>query len=358
MATKTDIFSNNDNYYLELYTDVESQSTSGNYSIVYWRMRVYKTYGTGYWSSTASGNTSYVDTSEASRVDYDRFAYDFRNGSYTGSITFKSGTFRVNHNSAGAGSYSVNIGMDLNNLGTADCKSGTINLPGLAKVPNAPTVNGISSVTSNSMVYSFSNNGNGGASIIEWQIGYGTSSTSPQKYLTSGGTSTITGLSRTTTYYVWSRGRNAVGWGPWSSRSSAKTLATKPSPPSPVKTDNVTQTSFSHQFKAGDNGGSAALQYQIGYGTSSSAPTTWITSTGTSTISGLTPGATYYVWSRTRNAIGWSNNSPRTTVTLVAGALVRVGGSWRRAVPYVRVGGVWKLARPYVRSGGKWKSTS
>lgn len=94
-----------------------------------------------------------------------------------------------------------------------------------ATVPPAPTPLGLDFIGHTEMRYRFSSNGNGGAPIIEWQIGYGISPTTVQFTATSGGTSTITGLSLGTEWYFWSRGRNSVGWGPWSVRSSARTLA-------------------------------------------------------------------------------------------------------------------------------------
>lgn len=94
-----------------------------------------------------------------------------------------------------------------------------------ATVPAAPTPLGLDQIGHNSMRYRFSGNSNGGSPILQWQIGYGTSPSSVQYTLTSNGTSVVTGLSLAGTWYFWSRGRNAVGWGPWSARSSARTLS-------------------------------------------------------------------------------------------------------------------------------------
>jgi hypothetical protein len=75
------------------------------------------------------------------------------------------------------------------------------------------------------MRYRFSGNSNGGSPILEWQIGYGTNPNSVQFTTPSSGTTVVGALSSNTTWYFWSRGRNAQGWGPWSNRLSAKTQA-------------------------------------------------------------------------------------------------------------------------------------
>ena len=64
-------------------------------------------------------------------------------------------------------------------------------------------------------------------SALEWQIGYGTDPNTPQltsQYSSMWG-STITGLAPATMYYFWARGRNILGWGQYSQRFSARTLA-------------------------------------------------------------------------------------------------------------------------------------
>jgi hypothetical protein len=94
-----------------------------------------------------------------------------------------------------------------------------------ATVPSAPTPIGLDSIGHTSMRYRFSGNSDGGSPIREWQIGYGTDPSNVQYLVGSSGTSDIGGLSIATTWYFWSRGRNDVGWGPWSSRSQARTLS-------------------------------------------------------------------------------------------------------------------------------------
>lgn len=111
-----------------------------------------------------------------------------------------------------------------------------------ATVPQAPTPIAVDQATANSLRYQFSGNGNGGAAIQEWQIGYGTNPSSPQFYVGSGGTSTIGNLSEHTTWYFWSRGRNAVGWGPWSTRSQGDTLGHPTAPRTPTATPSTTVT--------------------------------------------------------------------------------------------------------------------
>lgn len=91
--------------------------------------------------------------------------------------------------------------------------------------PDATNPQGVSEVGQTSFRYRFTGNWDGGAPIIEWQIGWGTNPNTPSTIIGSGGDSKISGLEPATTYYVWSRGRNSVGAGPWSARTQVRTIA-------------------------------------------------------------------------------------------------------------------------------------
>ena len=94
-----------------------------------------------------------------------------------------------------------------------------------ATVPGAPTPVYLNNIGHTTMQYGFQGTTDGGSPIREWQIGYGTDPNNPQATIASNGQSTISGLNLATRYYVWSRGRNDIGWGPWSARWDARTLA-------------------------------------------------------------------------------------------------------------------------------------
>lgn len=95
----------------------------------------------------------------------------------------------------------------------------------MAGVPAAPDPVRFSKVSVNSLVATFTANSSNGAAITSYQIGYGTSSSSPQKIVSSDRSTTITGLEPWTKYYFWSRARNRYGWSKWSSRRDVTTLA-------------------------------------------------------------------------------------------------------------------------------------
>lgn len=260
-------FSGNSSYYIDVDASVQSQNFAGNYSTIYWRVYVVKTYGDGF-SAWGGGNSGWADGPNGGGRDlWDSSIdqYDFRNGSYTGTFTMASGTYRLNHDSDGSATYYVNAALTLTNLGTAQSGSGTKTAPKFNRATKPPAPKGLTltDIQQMSMVYRFSSTGTGGSAITEWQIGYGLSSSSPQLFMSSTGTSTVSRLMPGKRYYFWSRGRNAQGWSPWSNRISAQT---------------------------------------------------------------------------------------------VAGAYVRVKGSWKLAIPYVRVKGVWRVARPYVRKSGTWEA--
>lgn len=99
------------------------------------------------------------------------------------------------------------------------------------------------------------------------------------------------------------------------------------------------------------------LEWEIGF----SHVKTAISSTTSSTTQNVivawvvNPSTKYYFWGRVRNADGWSAWSPIKTATLLAGAFVKVGPVWKRAIPYVRTGGAWKMAQPMGSTMGNWK---
>lgn len=91
-----------------------------------------------------------------------------------------------------------------------------------ASPPPAPTPLGADQIKHQKFRYRFSGNGDGGAPVLEWQIGYGYNANSPQWTASSSGTSEVGTFIPGSIVYIWSRGRNAAGWGPWSARTTVQ----------------------------------------------------------------------------------------------------------------------------------------
>lgn len=225
-----------------------------------------------------------------------------------------------------------------------------------ATVPAAPGAPVIGAISSTTVGITFTDGSNGGASIDSRQIGYGTSSSAPTSTMASDGSDTVSGLTPGTLYYFWARTHNSVGYSAWSGRSQATTYRVPDAPSTPI-ISSVGPVSVVVSWTPNGDGGTAITGYEVGYGTSSSAPTTTVSATSPKTITGLQPGTKYYFWVRAQNSVGWSPYSASADATTIAGVRIKVGTVWKIAIPYVRDGGVWKLARPYVRTAGVWKET-
>ena len=89
------------------------------------------------------------------------------------------------------------------------------------RVPDAPSAVYFSLITQQSIRAQFNGGFAGGfeagAAVQEWQLAYGKSSdVNAATLLSSNGTSDLANLDPGQMYYFWARGRNVVGWGPWS----------------------------------------------------------------------------------------------------------------------------------------------
>lgn len=93
------------------------------------------------------------------------------------------------------------------------------------------------------------------------------------------------------------------------------------SPPSTPVISSITQNSFFVTFS--DGGGGAPIDSrQIRYGTNGDGSgATIVSSDGSTSITGLAAGTTYYVWARTHNSAGfsdWSSRAQATTLNVPA----------------------------------------
>lgn len=225
-------------------------------------------------------------------------------------------------------------------------------------VPGPPYIWDTHAISSSHIHVQFNGGYDGGSPVVEWQIGYSSNPSYAEGFWSSSGSSDVGPFSPGQRVYFWARGRNAIGWGGWSNRTEATTWRV-PDAPAPVSFSEVTQVSLLANFQDAYDGGTPITARQIGYGLSSSAPTTTVSATaGDNAFSGLSPGKTYYFWARSQNSVGWGAWSPVAQIDLIAGARVFTGGQWKRAVPYIKVGGTWKVGRPWIRNAGTWKETS
>jgi predicted phage tail protein len=201
----------------------------------------------------------------------------------------------------------------------------------------------------------------GGSPILEWQLAWGTKPNNADFVgdLNSDGTGFVTGLTPGVTYYFWNRRRNAEGWSDLSARTSVRMRNVPDAPKAPIF-QNKTQDSIKAIVVPNYDGGAAITNYKLVYGLSPTNSDNLLVN-GTSTtffLPNLEPGKTYYFWGRTTNIYGDSPWSARSQATLIAGAMVKVGFTWKRAVPYVKVNGVWVMARTWTKVAGVWKETA
>jgi hypothetical protein len=224
--------------------------------------------------------------------------------------------------------------------------------------PGAPSTPVISGVKATSVVVTFKDGATNGDAIDSRQIRYDNNSdASSSTTVSSDGSTTITGLSQATTYYFWARTHNSQGWGPWSGRASAKTVAAPAAPSAPL-ISSVTATTADVNWSDNSDNGNKITGHQISYGiTPWPDSNTIISASAPRLLTGLSPGLVYWIAVRAQNASGWSDWSRPTKVMTIAGIRVNVNGVWKLAVPYVKVGGVWKVAEAWTKSAGTWVRT-
>lgn len=224
-------------------------------------------------------------------------------------------------------------------------------------VPGPPEIFAADAISSSEIRVQFTDGYDGGSAIVERELGYGLNRNAPVFSQDGEDGDVVNGpWDPGTKVYFWARTRNATGWSPWSNRGEDTTWRAS-NAPRVVTFSEVTQTSVKTTFVDNGTGGQPILERQLGYGLSPSAPTDFAGDiSGINVLTGLSPGKTYYFWARSRNSIGWGAWSTRSQTTLIAGARVLDGSTWKRAVPYVRVGGIWKVAQPWVKVSGIWKT--
>lgn len=184
-----------------------------------------------------------------------------------------------------------------------------------ATVPPAPTINDAHPISTSAIHVGFYGNGDGGAGIEEWQIGYGVDPNGPQYYIGSNGQTDIGGLWNTQTWYFWARGRNSQGWGGWSNRASAIPWNV-PSPPTVVTPSAPTNNKIHASFRNTWDGGTGVDNWQVGYGTDPNTPQLFWdnANSGEVDITGLLQNSNYYFWARGHNSVGWGGWGPRGTL--------------------------------------------
>jgi hypothetical protein len=211
-------------------------------------------------------------------------------------------------------------------------------LPLSAPVFSINSTIGIFSTTGNSASASYSIQDNGGSAITQKGFVWSTSpnpttALTTKSFSTASGnsiSSSITGLSPTTTYYIRAFATNSLGTRYSQERSFITLTPTIPSLYyiNNITSSDITQTSASTSSSIQNNGGSSITQKGFVWSTSTN-PTVALTTKGFDTnsgdmirlsITGLAPATTYYLRAFATNATGTGYSQERSFTTLALAA--------------------------------------
>lgn len=345
---------------------------------------------TDYTKASGSGTIMIRDT--GSTVDFyfqSGYSSDFYNGlsfgvEVNGSITTHSVNYptgapnylvaSANVTASQTVTFKLNTATGIGGIGGPTTISAALNRN---SPPSPPGVPRLSSITTTSVSVAFSDGANGGEAINSRQIAYGTNESLASTWISSDGSTVVTGLTPGTKYYFWARTHNALGYSGYSGPVSATTLKA-PSAPAPLQLSSVTATTVDSSWTAPSNtGGAPITSYQLGYGTSSSTPSNIITTveTQTGTVDGipvfsllpvssphtfvdLEPGTVYYFFVRAISSAGTGPWSAPASVRTVAGAYVYIGVTPMSAIVFVNVAGTWTPCEVWTRNAGVWAPTT
>lgn len=140
------------------------------------------------------------------------------------------------------------------------------------------------------------------------------------------------------------------------SKSGSFTILGKPPAPSMMYIDQITATSMRFDFDNNGDGGSPVTRWEYQYATNSSftGATLKTTSSGTNTITGLTPGTRYWIRARGVNALGAGDWSSSMNATTLSGVQVSTGSAWGSGIVHVSTGSAWGAAVVNVSNGSAW----
>lgn len=288
-----------------VWLDVTSSQNQGtNQSTVFWTM--------GWAFRSPSPLDRDLDNATASvggrQVYNNANPYNFSSNFTVRDRTFPSASGSEVFTHDGAGNLTINI--------AASCKpwqnpvssfSVNIALPRIPKPPDPPTSTGVDSASGTSLRYTFSGNGNNGATITSFTAQCSTNSSftaNVQTVNANSGAPTFSGLANSTTHFFRSFATNSAGNSGFSSTLSGTTFGV-PQATSSIAVDTATTSSLRYRFSANGNGGTGftGFEAQASLSTSFTNPIT-LSSNGTSTFTGLEQGSTYYFRSRAFNSVG------------------------------------------------------